>query len=369
MSRGAREAAFGSTPHRIPRAAVAPEERWLVAVALGGQGHYAAAAAELELLAADPAVPRRVAAHAAVTRAAHLRQLGGHAAARSWDARGLRLAAASPDRGSAGGGSPRRRGTACGGVACGVAGTVPCDGTDVGAARIDALVGLAADAIGLGDPGGAERLLAAAAPVLAAHPSWRPATRAGWVRAELALVRGRPAEAVAPAEAALTAAGRGGSRRHVLKSRIVLAVARSAAGVVTPAAAVTELDAAAAECAGLGLLPLCWPAGLAALDLTPLPAAKPQVRINEQVASPAGTALGGRPDGTTRRRHAVSAALNVIEQRSDPVGKRQMGSPCGFRNRRRSRNWSIWSHVTHMSCATRRNTPEWRAQVGPDVSR
>ena len=324
MSRGARAAAFGSTPHRIPRAAVEPEERWLVAVALGGQGHYAAAAAELERLAADPAVPRRVAAHAAVTRAAHLRQLGGHAAARSWDARGLRLAiaagGAAPDRGSARGGSPGGRGTPGGGVAAGSD-----DGTDAEAARIDALVGLAADAIGLGDPTGAERLLAAAAPALAAHPSWRPATRAGWVRAELALVLGRPAEAVAPAEAALVAAGRGGSRRHVLKSRIVLAVARSAAGVMTPAAAITELDAAAAECAGLGLLPLCWPAGLAALDLTPLPAVKPQVRINEQVASPAGTALGGRPDGTTRRRHAVQAALNVIEQRSDALGKRQMG--------------------------------------------
>ena len=324
MSPGARAAAFGSTPHRIPRAAVEPEERWLVAVALGGQGHYAAAAAELERLAADPAVPRRIAAHAAVTRAAHLRQLGGHAAARSWDARGLRLAiaagGAAPDRGSARGGSPGGRGTPGGGVAAGSD-----DGTDAEAARIDALVGLAADAIGLGDPTGAERLLAAAAPALAAHPSWRPATRAGWVRAELALVLGRPAEAVAPAEAALVAAGRGGSRRHVLKSRIVLAVARSAAGVMTPAAAVTELDAAAAECAGLGLLPLCWPAGLAALDLTPLPAVKPQVRINEQVASPAGTALGGRPDGTTRRRHAVHAALNVIEQRSDALGKRQMG--------------------------------------------
>ena len=324
MSPGARAAAFGSTPHRIPRAAVEPEERWLVAVALGGQGHYAAAAAELERLAADPAVPRRVAAHAAVTRAAHLRQLGGHAAARSWDARGLRLAiaagGAAPDRGSARGGSPGGRGTQGGGVAAGSD-----DGTDAAAARIDALVGLAADAVGLGDPTGAERLLAAAAPALAAHPSWRPPTRAGWVRAELALVLGRPAEAVAPAEAALVAAGRGGSRRHLLKSRIVLAVARSAAGVMTPAAAVTELDAAAAECAGLGLLTLCWPAGLAALDLTPLPAVKPQVRINEQVASPAGTALGGRPDGTTRRRHAVQAALNVIEQRSDALGKRQMG--------------------------------------------
>jgi hypothetical protein len=340
VSPSAREAAFGSTPHRIPRAAVEPDDRWLVAVALGGQGHYAAAAAVLERLAADPAVPGRIAAHAAVTRAAHLRQLGGHAAARAWDARGLRLATAalraagtSPDGGSAAcGGSPGGRGPAGGGVTGGrrAEGRLPAgadvdDGTDAGAARIDALVGLAADAVGLGDPAGAERLLAAAAPALAAHPSWRPTTRAGWVRAELALVRGRPTEAVAPAEAALAAAGRGGSRRHLLKSRIVLAVARSVAGVMTRAAAVTELDAAAAECAGLGLLPLCWPAGLAALDLTPLPAVKPQVRINEQVASPAGTALGGRPDGTTRRRHAVRTALNVIEQRSDALGKRQMG--------------------------------------------
>jgi hypothetical protein len=93
--RGAPEAAFGSTPDRIPRAAVEPVERWLVAVALGGQGHYAAAAAQLAGLAADPAVPLGIAAHAAVTGAAHLRQRGGHAAARSYDARALRLATAA----------------------------------------------------------------------------------------------------------------------------------------------------------------------------------------------------------------------------------------------------------------------------------
>jgi len=316
VSPSARDAAFGSTPHRIPRAAVDPEERWLVAVALGGQGYYAAAAAELERLAADPAVPLRVAAHAAVTRAAHLRQLGGHAVARSWDARGLRLATAAPV------GPAQDDGTDVGAA---LVGSAHGDGTDAGAARIDALVGLAADAVGLGDPAGAERLLAAAGPALATHPSWRPATRAGWVRAELALVRGTPAAAVAPAETALAAARRGGSRRHVLKSRIVLAVAQSAARVTTAEAAVTELDAAAAECAGLGLLPLCWPADLAALDLTQAPAAQPQIRINDRVASTAGSALGGRPDGTTRRRHAVRVALNVIEKRSDAVGKRQMG--------------------------------------------
>ncbi len=195
------------------------------------------------------------------------------------------------------------------------------DGLDAAAARLDALVGLAADAVGLGDPATAERLLAVAAPALATHPSWRPAARSGWVRAELALVCGRATDAVTPAEAALAAACRGGSLRHVLKSRIVLAVARAAAGALAPAAAVTELDAAARECARAGLLPLCWPAGLAALDL----AEKPQIRINDQVAPSAGTAPGGRSDGTTRRRHAVRAALNVIEQRSDAVGKRQMG--------------------------------------------
>jgi hypothetical protein len=304
-----REAAFGTTPDRIPRAVCDPEERWLAAVALGGQGHYAAAATELARLAADPTVPSRLAAHAAVTRAAHLRQLGGHAAARAYDARGLRLAAA-PERPSSGervvGGSPR----------CGVD-----DGLDAAAARLDALVGLAADAVGLGDPSTAERLLAVAAPGLEVHPSWRPATRAGWVRAEMALVRGRPAAAVAQAEAALITARLGGSLRHVLKSRIVLAVVRGVAGDHPPAAVLTELDAAADECAAAGLLPLCWPAGLAALDL----AANPQVRINEQVASAPGSALGGRSDGTTRRRHAVRTALNVLEQRSDPACKGQMG--------------------------------------------
>jgi hypothetical protein len=317
VTSGAWEAAFGATPDRIPRGVRNAEERWLVAVALGGQGRYAAAATELAWLAADPGVAPRLAAHAAVTRAAHLRQLGGHAAARTHDAVGLRLAAAAlrarPSAPHIGGVSP-----CCDGV--GGAGAV-CDGVDLAAARIDALVGLAADAIGLGDPAMAERLLTVAAPALAAHPSWRPATRAGWVRAELALVRGRAGAAVAPAEAALAAARRGGSLRHVLKSRIVLAVAQATAGMTTAAAAVTELDAVTAECARSGLLPLCWPAGLAALDL----GVNPQVRINDQVAPSAGTALGGRSEGTTRRRHAVRVALNVVEQRSDAVGKRQMG--------------------------------------------
>ncbi len=325
-----REAAFGATPHDLPPqcllrrhlscASPDPERRWLTAVALGGQGRYAAAATELERLAVEPGVPLYVAAHAAVTRAAHLRQLGGHAAARAHDARGLRLATAAC-RGQ----DPGIRGS----VRAGRPGNVGLgewdddrdsshdDGLDAAAARIDALVGLAADAVGLGEPGTSCRLLDVAATALAEHPSWRPAVRAGWVRAELALIQGRAVDAIAPAEAALTGAGAAGSVRHILKSRIVLVVARGAAGVLDAAEAVTDLDAIADECARYGLLPLLWPAALAAADL--------QERINEQVGYVAGSSPAGRFSGATRRRHAARLALSVIESRSDPFSKSQMG--------------------------------------------
>ena len=349
-----REAAFGATPQEVALDSTDPELRWLTAVALGGQGHYAAAATVLAGLAADPRVPARVAAHAAVTRAAHLRQLGGHAAARAHDARGLRLATTAlrtqepgppavaligkaPAAQDHPGASTRARApddgleapaTHLGGPPPGcsrdggldtarLGAAVRDDGVDAGAARLDALVGLAADAVGLGDPKTCRRLLDLAAEGVEGHPSWRPGVRAGWVRAELALLQGHAGDAVAPAGAALAAASRAGSLRHVLKSRIVLTVARGAAGDLDPAEGVADLDAIAAECARYGLLPLRWPAALAAADL--------QERINEQVASPAESALGGQLNGATRRRHAARIALSVIESRSDPLGKRQMG--------------------------------------------
>ncbi|MDT7554349.1 MAG: hypothetical protein QOI16_2885, partial [Pseudonocardiales bacterium] len=169
----------------------------------------------------------------------------------------------------------------------------------------------------LGDPLTSRRLFDVAEDGLAGHPSWRPAVRAGWVRAELALIQGHAGDAVAPAEAAVAAATRAASVRHVLKSRIVLVVARGVAGVLDAAEGVADLDAIGDECARHGLLPLRWPAALAAADL--------QERINEQVASVAESAPGGQLNGATRRRHAARLALNVIESRSDPLGKRQMG--------------------------------------------
>ena len=204
------------TPHRIPRAAatrgaVAGRRRPRRAGPLRRRG------AELERLAADPGVPpgspRTPPSPGGPPAPARRPRGAGRAtrAACAWPRRRPTLARVGGVRRLRRGLRWRRR-------------RAPDDGVDAAAARIDALVGLAADAVGLGDPAAAERLLAVAAPALAAHPSWRPGPgRLGAGRAGPR--RGPAGDAVAPAEAALAAAGRGGSLRHVLKSRIVLAVA------------------------------------------------------------------------------------------------------------------------------------------------
>jgi hypothetical protein len=314
------QAAFGTDPGapvRV-RAGVSPHERWLVAVAMGGQGHYAAAAAVLQRLLADARVPATVAAHAAVTLAAHRRQLGGHAEARPLDALGLRLAA------SAGAPRPLRAET-------GDPELHP--GWDALAARIDALVGLAADALGTGDPERTRRLLDVAEKAAAGHPSWRPRARIGWVRAESALLRGDAEAAVAPAQDALDLAVRGGSTRHVIKSRIVLAVAMSVAGG-NAADALAELDAAGNEAERLGLLPLVWPARMAAADLVQEASGGPSNANERRVRSAdlSTTILSG---DAARRRHAGITTLSVIERRCDPGGRLLMGErrvvPAGLR--------------------------------------
>lgn len=300
---GLRDAAFGDRPDLAVRIepGMSALDRWLVAVALGGQGRYAAAATELGRLLADPAVPRAVAAHAAVTRAAHRRQQGGHAAARPDDALGLRLAAAGPP------GDPDSA------------------GTDASAARIDALVGLAANAVGLGDPAAATRLLDLAERAAEGHPSWRPAVRMGWVRAELALLTGRAGAAVVPAGSAVALATAAGSARHVLKSRIILVVARGAAGDIEPADAVAELDAIGDGCDRMGLLPLRWPCALAAADLLEQVPDDHVAFANDSVARTAQRSPDDRSGGATRRRHAAALTMSVIGGRTEPRGKRLLG--------------------------------------------
>jgi hypothetical protein len=207
-------------------------------VVLGARGRYAAASALLDGLRADPSAPESIRAHASVTRAAHLRQLGGHAAARRWDARGLAIATTT---------EPAWRSRPVGDPA----------GLDLQAARLDALIGLAADAIGLGELETADRLLHRVERDIVRHISWRLSVRLSWVRAELALSRGRPNEAVRCAGRAVDRARSQGAVRHEIKSELILLVSESAAGIAG-GEAVNRLNALAQRAEKAGLRTLEW---------------------------------------------------------------------------------------------------------------
>lgn len=209
-------AAFGDAPGRWPLpAAVTPHERWLRAVAAGGQGRYAAARAELAVLYRESGPQRSLAYN---TQASFLRQLGWHTPARCWDGRAL-AAAGDDDEATA-----------------------------------DALIGLAADALGVGRFPASARALERAADLVGDHPRLR--VRYAWVSAELAMASGRGADALDHAQRAVGHAERFGSTRHRVKSSAVLAAAHCSAGDL--AAARTVADTALAETEEHGLVPLRW---------------------------------------------------------------------------------------------------------------
>ncbi|WP_051343142.1 hypothetical protein [Pseudonocardia spinosispora] len=238
-----RRIAFGDRPSSAPIVCRgdAPERRWLAAVALGAQGHYGAAASLLDGLYRDRGTPRALRAHAAVTRAAHLRQLGGHLMARGWDAKGLVLATPLASAERSGGAEAE---------------TDP-DGLGLAAARLDALVGLAADSVGLTDLEQADRLLFRAERCVVEHTSWRPAVRLFWVRAELALSRGQMSDAVRHGREAVARAGVTGSVRHMIKSELILVVAESTAGLGQDEA-VNRLNLLLEQTRHAGLTTLEW---------------------------------------------------------------------------------------------------------------
>jgi len=257
------EAAFGDRPD-LPITALPtePSHRWLAAVALGGQGRYAAAATVLDplLRCADPVL----AALAAATLASHRRQLGGHGHARILDAAGhARLAAAGLLE----------------------AGPRPAE------ARSDVLLGLAADAVGAARLQEARRLITAANRVPA---GWRHEIRTGWVSAEVELMAGDPAAAVRRAEPAADRAAASGSVRHRIKAALVLGAALSARG--DRARAVGIVDTALADATDLGLLSLVWPGALIMAGLEPA-------------------------RGASFRRCAAVALQSVL-LRADPIGRR-----------------------------------------------
>jgi tetratricopeptide (TPR) repeat protein len=230
--------------HGRPAAGVAPLQRaveaahaagrddeataaaWLLGVALGAAGRYGSALAVLDPLAehgaAAPPARRLFAALAAATAASVHRQLGRHAAARTLDDRALALAGDSAE------------------------------------AVFDARLGLAADAVGLGEAQVAETELARAAEVAQGRADWwRQRVRLEWVRTEVALLTGDPAEAARCADAAVTLAEVSGAPRHVAKGLLFLGVAEVERG--DRPAAVATLRRAATLAESLGCLPLLWP--------------------------------------------------------------------------------------------------------------
>lgn len=212
--------------HATGRDDEATAAAWLLGVSLGAAGRYGSALAVLDPLAehgsAAPPARRLFAALAAATAASIHRQLGRHAAARTLDERALELAGDSPE------------------------------------AVFDARLGLAADAVGLAEADVAHAELARAAEVARGRADWwRQRVRLEWVRTEVALLTGDPAEAARCADAAVSLAEESGAPRHVAKGLLFLGVAEVERG--DRAAAVATLRRAATLAESLGCLPLLWP--------------------------------------------------------------------------------------------------------------
>ena len=212
-------AAFGSNPGSWPLPSGADTRAlWLRAVAAGGQGRYAAALADLERVRRARG-SEAVASLALSTRASFLRQLGWHDVARVWDGRAAAFAQ-----------------------------------TDE--ARADAMIGLAADALGVGRFAASARALERAAEPVNASGSPRLPIRLAWVSAELAMFQGDGRAAVEHAERGVCLASDYVSVRHAVKSRVVLAAALCSAGDI--ASARCQGDSVLAQAEDAGLVPLQW---------------------------------------------------------------------------------------------------------------
>jgi hypothetical protein len=212
---------------------------WLLGVTLAAGGRYGTALRVLTpLLTPGPTSEQRlVGGLACATVASVHRQLGRHAVARGHDEAGLALA--------------------------------PGEVT----VAFDCQLGLAADAVGLGEPAAAGRWLAAAEASVDAG-SWRSPVRLDWVRAEVALLTGDVARAEAAAAAAVERAERARAPRHAAKGRLFLGAAQLTRGARHARVA---LRRAATAAESLGAWPLVWPArtllAAAVADDAPLRAA------------------------------------------------------------------------------------------------
>ena len=202
--------------------------QWLIGVALGATGRYGEAWSVLDPLRHDDDV---VAALAGATAASLHRQISEHEDARVLDVVALEVLTASPlvDR------SPE--------------------------ALADVLIGLAADAVGVGDGDEAGRQLAAAQRVVAnRRTGWRGKVRLEWVRAEIALLCGDSSAAFAAGQRAVAGARAAKAQRHVAKSLMFQGVAQVGVGDLEGASETLGMAATLAE--ALGVVPLVWPSNL-----------------------------------------------------------------------------------------------------------
>ena len=199
---------------------------WLLGVCLSSAGRYGSALQILDPVATpDGEVGPDLqifAALASASAASVHRQLGRHATARTYDEQGLART----------------------------------DGS--GEAAFDCLLGLAADAVGLGDKAAAQEQLAAAQELAEGRADWwRQRVRLGWLDAEVGLLVGDGDAAATAAEQAVDLAERSGAPRHVAKGLLFLGVAQLEAGRLDEAATALKRGGLLAE--SLGTLPLLWP--------------------------------------------------------------------------------------------------------------
>ncbi len=218
------------------RAAEATAATWLLGVAHASRGRFGTALTLLggvmgplraALAGAETAPELRLfGALAAATVASVHRQLGRHTVAWEFDALGLTAADAMP-------------------------------GLDE--AVFDCRLGLASDAVGLGEVEIATTELAVAAGLADAHPDWwRQRVRLDWARAEIALAQRRPRRRRRrPPRKRSTAAELARAPRHVAKGLLFLGVSQAQRGLPD---AVTTLRRAATLAEQLGTTPLIWPA-------------------------------------------------------------------------------------------------------------
>jgi tetratricopeptide (TPR) repeat protein len=222
-------------------------------VALGAEGRYGGALTVLSPLvdagraSGAGAEARLFAALSAATIASVHRQLGRHAVARASDLEALALSEGSDE------------------------------------AAFDAVLGLASDAVGLGELDEATARLAEAERLVPprADEWWRQRVRLGWAAAEVSLLDGDPDAAVGTALEAVDRADRARAPRHVAKGLLILGLAQVSGGTMPDPVPAPDVDAAPDAAPGttgalddgpagtlrraatlaesLGTLPLVWP--------------------------------------------------------------------------------------------------------------